>query len=318
MNDAENGDEVEQVDRRTFFGAKASYRVMRNLGPVRFDTTIGADVRNDDIHNELWNTRERVHLANVHNNDVHEVLGGIFINEEISPIRWLRLNIGGRADLISFAIDDVGGGTNTDVGGATQFSPKVSLVLTPLERESAQLDLYANYGHGFHSNDVRGAFLPDPVSPLSRAVGAEVGSRAHLFKRWDIAAAVWRLELGNETVWVGDEGNTAVNGPTLRYGVELETRFEITSWLAADLDVARAGVRFYGIGDRPASDDGELIAPGFTQFDVHLGYRHRWFDVALDIENLFNGNGGFGGCEDVAFTPAYPFTARVTATVYFD
>ena len=29
--------------------------------------------------------------------------------------------------------------------------------------------------------------------------------------------------------------------------------------------------------------------PGFTQFDLHLGYRHRWFDVALDVENLFNG-----------------------------
>jgi hypothetical protein len=38
---------------------------------------------------------------------------------------------------------------------------------------------------------------------------------------------------------------------------------------------ARAGLRFYGIGDRPASDDGVIVAPGFTQFDLHLGYRHR-------------------------------------------
>ena len=53
--------------------------------------------------------------------------------------------------------------------------------------------------------------------------------------------------------------------------------------------VARGGLRFYGIGDRPASDDGVLIAPGFTQVDLHLGYRHRWFDLALDIENLLDG-----------------------------
>src|SRR6185369_6638281 len=53
---------------------------------------------------------------------------------------------------------------------------------------------------------------------------------------------------------------------------------------------ARAGLRFYGIGDRPATDDGALVAPGFTQFDLHLGYRHRWFDVALDVENLLDGN----------------------------
>src|SRR6185369_4374882 len=53
--------------------------------------------------------------------------------------------------------------------------------------------------------------------------------------------------------------------------------------------VGRAGLRFYGIGDRPASDDGVIVAPGFTQFDAHVGYRHRWFDIALDVENLFNG-----------------------------
>ncbi len=121
--------------------------------------------------------------------------------------------------------------------------------------------------------------------------------------------------------------------------------------------VLRGGLRFYGIGDRPASGDGLLKAPGFTQFDLHLGYRHRWFDVALDFENLFNGvyrgaqfattsrlqgeptvgggvpagfscgtrgrlspsmGGSFQGCDDVNYTPAYPFTARLTATVYLD
>src|SRR5258708_20336523 len=53
--------------------------------------------------------------------------------------------------------------------------------------------------------------------------------------------------------------------------------------------VVRAGLRFYGIGDRPATDDGALIAPGFTQFDMHVGYRHRWLDIAFDVENLLNG-----------------------------
>src|SRR5207302_203067 len=52
--------------------------------------------------------------------------------------------------------------------------------------------------------------------------------------------------------------------------------------------VARAGLRFYGIGDRPATDDGALTAPGFTQVDLHVGYRRRWLDLAFDVENLFN------------------------------
>jgi hypothetical protein len=179
--------------------------------------------------------------------------------------------------------------------------------------------------------------------------------------------------------------------------VELEGRYEITKWLSADGDLTftksqfstdkenggglalapkqtwagglsarhpiglRGGFRFYGIGDRPASDDGVIVAPGFTQFDLHLGYRHRRFDIAFDVENLFNAQfrsaqfatvsrlrnepaigtalnrlpagfscgangrispdpstGGFGGCENVNYTPAYPLTARIMTTLYLD
>ncbi len=104
------------------------------------------------------------------------------------------------------------------------------------------------------------------------------------------------------------------------------------------------------------------MAPGFTQVDLHVGYRTRRWDLALDIENLLNGayrsaqfdtisrlrtdppagspippgfscgtNGRaviragapgslpvFGGCEGVDFTPAYPFTARLMATLFLD
>jgi hypothetical protein len=338
----------------------------------------------------------------VRDNDVHQTMVGAFINQEIAPARWLRLDVGGRADLLSFAVDspDDTTGAGTGVGAAHQLSPKASLIVTPLDRERAQLDIYLNYGHGFHSNDVRGAFATPPVTPLTRAVGEEVGARARLFGRWDLAAALWQLDLDNETVWNGDEGTTAVSDATTRRGVELETRFEVTPWLAADLDlsftrsrfssdrenggglalaprqtwagglsarhdlgpgVARAGLRFYGIGDRPATDDGALVAPGFTEFDLHVGYRHRRFDISLDVENLLNsqfrsaqfatvsrlatepgvgdqlpadfscGNnarlapapagampGRFYGCEDIHFTPAYPLTLRVLATLYLD
>jgi outer membrane receptor protein involved in Fe transport len=235
------------------------------------------------------------------------------------------------------------------------------------------------------------------VTPIARAIGEEVGSRARLFDRWDVAAAFWQLDLASETVWSGDEGTTDVSGATTRRGVEFETRYEFTKWLAADLDLTstrseftagssnggglalapkqtwagglsmrhdlgpgaiRSGLRFYVIGERPASDDGVLVAPGFTQFDLHLGFRHRRFDVALDVENLLNGSfrsaqfatksrlrnepavgaavpagfscgrnarlapgptpGTFGGCEDVNFTPAYPLTGRVMVTVFLD
>ena len=376
--DEVNGDELEQVDRRTFFGAKLSYRVTHKLGDVRFETTLGIDARNDEVTAQLWHTVGRRRLSGERDDTLSETLAGAYLSEEVTPLSWLRLNAGLRVDGIAFSMGD-------RVGSAFQLSPKVNLVVSPISNDTVQWDLFANYGHGFHSNDVRAT-----TTPLTRAIGGEVGTRAKLFGRSDVAAAGWRLDLANETVWVGDEGTTAVSDPSLRYGLELETRFEFTKWLAADLDVTfthselrgggvvplaprqtwagglsarhdlgpgvlRGALRFYGVGDRPASDDGVLVAPGFTQFDLHLGYRHRWFDVAVDVENLFNGvyraaqfattsrlqgepaigaaipagfscgargrvvgSGTFQGCEEVNFTPALPFTARVTATVFLD
>jgi TonB family protein len=394
--DQKNGDEIEQVDRRVFYGGRVSYRVVNELCCVKLDTTIGADARSDDIRGELWNTVHRRQLANVRASDMHETLMGAFVNEEITPAKWIRADVGGRADMMAFAVDDrIGTSSGTD--SAHQFSPKASMALSPLREDPAQVDFYVNWGHGFHSNDVRGAFTTPKVTPLTRAIGEEVGTRGRFFDRWDIAAALWQLDLDNETVWIGDEGTTEVSGATTRRGVEIETRYELTKWLAADLDltftksqfrenagngnglalapkqtwsgglsarheagpgVARGGFRFYGIGDRPATDDGALEAPGFTLFDVHVGYRLRRFDLAFDVENLFDAkvrsaqfattgrlrqepaigapmpsastcgsagrlaapsaNGGFGGCEDVHFTPQYPLTMRLMATFFLD
>lgn len=405
LRDPENGDEINQQDRRTFYGTKVSYRIAHELAGVRFDTTIGGDVRADDIHEMLWDTSNRVQLSPVRNNNVRETMVSAYVSEEIAPVDWARVVLGGRADSLAFSVDNnLPGSTDpqnprSGVDGAQQLSPKASLIVSPLQKKDAQLDLYVNWGHGLHSNDVRGVFTTPSVTPLTRAVGEEVGARTRLFDKLDFATALWQLDLDSETVWNGDDGTTAVSGATRRYGVEFEGRYEFFPWLAADgavtfthsqfstdkenggglalapkqtwsgglsarhelgPGIGRAGLRFYGIGDRPASDDGVIVAPGFTQFDLHMGYRMRRWDLALDIENLFNGNyrsaqfdtvsrlrtdpavgtplsklpsnfcgsngrvatdpatGGFGGCEGVNFTPAYPFTARLMATLYID
>jgi outer membrane receptor protein involved in Fe transport len=246
---------------------------------------------------------------------------------------------------------------------------------------------------------VRGAFASPAVTPLARAIGAEVGARGRIFRNLDVTAALWQLDLETETVWSGDEGTTDVSGSTHREGVELDARYEPLPWLVAEagatfsrskyqadssygpglalapkqtwtgglsgrhplgVGTARYGVRLWGIGDRPASDDGALVARGFTQVDLHVGYRHRWFDLGFDVENLLDAGyrsaqfatvgrlanepavgepvspgfscgkdgrlapppagsgGGFAGCEDVHFTPAYPFSVRLMATLFLD
>jgi TonB family protein len=414
LRDPENGDEIEQQDRRTFYGSKVSYRIVHELAGVKFDTTIGSDVRSDDIHEMLWNTANRVQLSPVRNDSTRETLIGAYASEEVDPIDWARVVVGVRADQLAFSVDNNLPNSadpqnpHSGVDGAHQLSPKASAILSPLRDPDAQLDVFANWGNGFHSNDVRGVFTTPSVTPLTRAVGEEVGARTRLFDRFDFAATGWMLDLASETTWDGDNGTTAVGPATNRYGLEFEGRYEFFPWLAADgavtvshsefstdhengdglalapkqtwsgglsarhdlgPGVGRAGIRFYGIGDRPASDDGVIVAPGFTQVDLHVGYRTRRWDLAFDIENLLNGdyrsaqfdtisrlrtdpaigtpinrlpagfscgangrivdtNGTpigsagsipvFGGCEGVNFTPAYPFTARLMATLYLD
>jgi TonB family protein len=412
LRDPGNGDEIEQQDRRALYGGKVSYRVVQTLAGVRFDTTIGGDTRADDIHEMLWDTTNRVQRSAVRNNGVRETMMSAYANEEISPLPFARMVLGARADSLAFSVDNNLPNSadpqnpRSGADGAQQISPKASFVVSPLRRRNAEVELYVNWGNGFHSNDVRGVFATPSVTPLTRAIGEEIGGRTRLFDEVDFAAAFWRLDLDSETVWNGDDGTTAVSDPTRRYGVEVEGRYEIFPWLAADgavtfthsqfstdrenggglalapkqtwsgglsarhelgPGVARAGLRFYGIGDRPASDDGAIVAPGFTQVDLHMGYRTRRWDVALDIENLFDGDfrsaqfdtvsrlrsdpavgttvpvgfcgsngrvantpGGyqpshglpttvpFHGCEGVDFTPAYPFTARVMATLFID
>jgi len=146
-------------------------------------------------------------------------------------------------------------------------------------------------------------------------------------------------------VWDGDNGTTAVSGATTRRGVEFETRYDSRPGLAADLDltythsqfskdsenggglalapkttwagglsarhalgrgVARAGLRFFGIGDRPATDDGALVAPGFHRVDLHLGYRRRWFDVAFDVENCLDQTFSLGAIRNHSRLPNEP------------
>jgi TonB family protein len=402
-DDEASGDGILQRDRRTFFGGKSSYRTVAQLAGIRFDTALGANVRSDNIDNQLDRQAQRQLAGALGDSRISETSFGLYVKEEATVAKWLRIAAGGRADLATFAVDDqldTAGNANsgsTGVQRATQFSPKFSVVTTPFSGRRAALDLYLNYGHGFHSNDARGVVRGQGgATPLTRAVGSEFGARAKLFGRLDVALAFWQLDLASETVWIGDEGTTEPGAQTRRIGAELETRLAITPWLSADLDLTatksqlranagngnsvalaprrtwsggisarhpsglRAGIRFYGVSDRPATQDypapGSLVADGFTVVDLHAGYRHRRFDVALDVENLFNSvyksaqfattsrlrtepstsgiapagtckngsrqvtqdNGNFGGCEDVNFTPGYPFTLRLMTTLYLD
>jgi outer membrane receptor protein involved in Fe transport len=325
--DPVNGDMIEQNDRRTMLGFNASYRFRRQWGGITFDTTFGTQLRSDTIDNGLHDDKARERLDTVVDTNIREGSLGLYAQEDILFTPWLRAVLGLRADSFGFDVEDhredlaASGTKGSGVEQASRLSPKASLVLTPLPGT----ELYANFGDGFHSNDARGVVrLPEPVTPLTRARGYELGARTRLFERLDLAGSVFRLDLGSELVWVGDEGTTEARGATRRQGVEAEARLKVLPWLFADADVtvtratyvrnagngdavalapslilsggvsARHPGGVYGrlgvlhLGDRPATEDRFLVAEGFTRVDATLGYRGSFFEVNVGVQNLLD------------------------------
>jgi outer membrane receptor protein involved in Fe transport len=325
--DPVNGDMIEQNDQRTVLGFNASYRFRREWGGLTFDTTLGAQARGDSIDNGLSYAKARERLDTVVDASLREGSLGVYAQEELTLTPWLRTVLGLRADAFGFDVDDhledsaAPDSKTSGVERSLRLSPKASLVLSPLP----DTDLYVNYGHGFHSNDARGVVrLPEPVTPLTRARGYEVGARTRLFDRLDLAGSVFRLDLDSELVWVGDEGTTEARGATRRQGVEAEARLKVLPWLFADADAtltratyaqnagngnavalaptlilaggvsARHPSGVYGrlgvlhLGDRPATEDRFLVAEGFTRVDATLGYRRSWYEVNVGVQNLLN------------------------------
>jgi hypothetical protein len=265
------------------------------------------------------------------------------VEQQAAPVRWLRAIAGLRGDVYNFDVGDAGGGTRASTQ-AGLLSPKFTLVFAPVRTPSVAWDVYANFGRGFHSNDARGtvvtptpalaaacadpARVPDgtrcPVTPLTPATGYEVGTRLNLFRRVDLSVAGWLLDLDQETVWVGDEGTTSVGGATRRFGLTVEARAQLLSWLWADVDASVVSARytqaepgadavalappfvltaglsarhpsgFYGaarvrvISDRPADETNALRAQGFALASLAAGYRRGVWDLGINVENALN------------------------------
>ncbi|GAC1339964.1 MAG: hypothetical protein NVSMB23_09610 [Myxococcales bacterium] len=279
--DPVNGDEIEQDDQRTTLAANVKYqRRDRHVLPGALYTTLGAQVRNDDINASLYRVRKRARLAKckdldnpcVSTND-RQTDAAAYIQEEWNPLRQLRLILGLRSDLFIFDVRSLKPDGSIDADHPVPLapvversiqSPKASLVLTPVD----ELDLFFNFGSGFHSNDARSVIESSGTGALPRALAYEVGARARLLdNRLNLGGALWLLDLQSELVWSGDEGGTMPSDPTRRYGVDLEARYEILPWLFADLDVSLARSQYKvdsGNGNAVALAPPRIITGGLT------------------------------------------------------
>ena len=118
----------------------------------------------------------------------------------------------------------------------------------------AETEFFINAGRGFHENDARGTTITvdpvdgvtaaEPVRPMVRASGAEIGMRTGFLPYTQLALTAWALDLDSELIYVGDAGATEASRATDRHGVELGVFVMPTDWLTLDADLAWSHGRF--------------------------------------------------------------------------
>lgn len=319
LEDPVNGDMIEQTDSRQILGLNTKYRFFHDLGLGVTTATFGGGYRADDIDVALWHSPNRVRLNKRVDANIAERNLFLWAQEEIIFSPQARLQLGLRGDYLTFDLEDhletlPGNGLPHASGFAQEaiVSPKANLVISP----SRHLDLYANFGTGFHSNDARDVIIGQRVIDLSRAlrrnglseqqiadsltalnfdpahretktlpraVGGELGFRTRLGEWLNFGAAAWLLNLEREFVYIGDEGSTELSGRTQRYGVDFEGRLKILSWLYGDGDVT---VSTGKLRDEPKTANEIPLAPRFIAAGG-LTVRHpSGLDGALRLRHL--------------------------------
>jgi outer membrane receptor protein involved in Fe transport len=207
---------------------------------------------------------------------------GVFVESTVQWTDAFRSVVGARFDEYWFDVANnfaANSGTTSD----HVASPKLSLIFRPW----THTELFANYGHGFHSNDARGTtetIIPsngaatEPVTPLVKTRGEELGIRSEWITNLQSSLALWRLDLDSELVFSGDAGTTEPTRPSRRYGVELNNHYIASDSLLFDLDVALSHAR-YTDGDSTGAYIPDAIEQ-VASFGATVNDWHRWFGHA--------------------------------------
>jgi outer membrane cobalamin receptor len=278
LDNPADGDQFRQAERRTVAGVNIDRSIVHPLAGRDSETTVGLQVRRDRLAPVgLYTTAARQPLGTTREDRVNETAAGLFMSNATQWTDWFRTIAGLRADHYVF---DVASDNPANSGKvtATIASPKLSAIFTP----TRNLELYLNWGRGFHSNDARGVLQTvDPVTgitvdrdgndvtratPLVNAVGKEAGIRfGGLVPGLQTSLSLWQLSLASELLFVGDAGTTEASRPSRRTGIEIANYYAPAPGWIIDADFAWSRPRF-----ADADPAGSYI-PGAIERTVSVG-----------------------------------------------
>ena len=280
LNDPVNGDEFEQEDRRQLFGGALRNEKEIKLFGIPVKRGIGTDIRYDDVSElNLFNTLSRRRIGSIREDEANEFSIGAFGELQFQVTDAFRTTLGIRYDYYDskiVALRPQNSGKDDD----SLWQPKLGLAY----RVNENMELYANYGHGFHSNDVRAAVNTiDPVSGnltesldvLVAGKGSEFGFRYDTLEGFNFSVAYYTLKMDSELVFVGDAGTTEPGDPSRRDGIEVTSFWEINEHLVFDISGAKSDGHFIGLpsGENAIPDAHDLVyGAGLT----YAGFSNGW------------------------------------------
>lgn len=330
LDDPVRGDQFEQSEHRLMLGANLSKTWLGEIAGMSTDTTLGLQTRADRLSPVgLYHTVARSWAGTTREDRVSERSAGVFASNTTAWFPWLRTVAGLRVDQYHF---DVASNLpeNSGVVGAHIVSPKLSAIFGPW----AKTEFFLNYGEGFHSNDARGVTetltpkerLPtNPVTPLAKTRGEELGLRTEIVPGLQSSLALWRLKIASELVFSGDAGDTEASRPSRRQGIEWNNHYVAGRHWLIDADFSASHTRFttpdpvgdfvpgsvdkvvsFGVsmqdfgpwsgqfqvryfGPRPLIEDNSLRSSATTLASLRVGYAlRRDLHLQVDVFNLFN------------------------------
>ena len=291
-----DGDQFEQAEQRSVYGLAASRTWRTTVGAAESSNTVGLQMRHDRVDPlGLYATVRRTRAAVTQESQVRETSVGLYAENSTQWLPWFRSVAGVRADRFWFDVKS-SIPANSGSRNAGIVSPKLSLIAGPWYKT----ETFFNYGWGFHSNDARGTVATvtaktgdpvDPVTPLVRSKGGEIGFRTEIVPGLQSSLALWQLELGSELVFVGDAGETEPSRASRRRGIEWNNHYRAARWLLLDADLALSSARFTEFdpaGDRVPGAIDKVASIGATVLDLGPWFGHfqlRYFGPRPLVED---------------------------------
>jgi outer membrane receptor protein involved in Fe transport len=220
--------QIHQWDRRFTFGGRFERKFTLT---DRLQWSAGAETRQDNINKvQVDSTVQRQFIGFISPYQVNESSLAAFSEATLQVSDNLRLLGGLRADYYHFKAE----ATAAAFASGSKDDHIVSPKLGAAWRLTSQLEVYANWGRGFHSNDARGIAATTPAVPgLVAGTGKEVGAR---YQRgtFNVTGTYWWLDVASELKFVGDSNSVEPGSASSRRGYEIVSFWRPVPWLAID------------------------------------------------------------------------------------